>query len=181
MQRVTILDIAKRCGVTPAVVSSVLNGAGRRSRCSEEKRQFILQTAEEMNYHPNVFARSMVTRQVPVVLLMLPLDPRHIAFSSRYFAESVAGASMVLNENGLETIVAIYQNEEEQVARFTDLVRKGIIGGVISDTISGCNGKFIQALFESKLPYVLQGETDTLAVSVMPGNGSSHKFYLEAQ
>ena len=182
MQKVTIRDIAERCGVTPTVVSAVLNGAGRRSRCSAEKQELIQRTAGELNYRPNIFARSMVTRRVPVVLLMLHLDPRNVSYGSRYFAESVAEASRVLNENGLEIIVVMYRDQEEQIARFTDLLRKGIIGGVLCHIPPGKNREFIKILQESKLPYVLQGDAQIPAVSVVPKYvKTKQNLYLEAK
>ena len=181
MKKVTIRDIAERCGVTPTVVSAVLNGSGRRSRCSAEKQTLIRKTAAEMNYQPNIFARSMVTRKVPLVLLMLHLDSHNIVYGSRYFAESVAGASALLNENGLEVTLVLYRDETEQIARFTELARKGLIGGVIAHVTPGHNGNFIRALLESKLPYVLQGETDIPAVSIMPFCGENNALYAEAR
>ena len=181
VNKVTIRDIAERCGVTPTVVSAVLNGSGRRSRCSAEKHSLIVKTAAEMNYQPNIFARSMVTRKVPLVLLMLHLDSHNLVYGSRYFAESVAGAGSILNENDLELTLVLYRNQEEQISRFTDLARKGLIGGVIAHVTPGQNGDFIRALLESKLPYVLQGETDIPAVSVMPFASENNSLYAEAQ
>ena len=181
MKKVTIRDIAECCGVTPTVVSAVLNGSGRRSRCSAEKQSLIRRTAEEMNYQPNVFARSMVTRKVPLVLLMLHLDSHNIAYGSRYFAESVAGASAVLNANDLELTLVLYRNQREQIARFTELAHKGLIGGVLAHVTPGQNGDFIRVLHESKLPYVLQGETDIPAISLMPCGEGCRELYAEAQ
>lgn len=182
MKKVTIRDIAERCGVTPTVVSAVLNGGGRRSRCSAEKKSLILETAKELEYCPNLFARSMVTQKVPVAALMLQLDPDNIICSSRYFAESAAKASTVLNKNGLELTLVLYRDEEEQLARFNELMKKGLIGGLISNVAPGKNSRFVKALLESKLPYVLQGETSIEAVSVMPApDPLAGRFYLEAQ
>lgn len=182
MTKVTVRDIAERCGVTPTVVSAVLNSGSRRSRCSAEKQELIRQTAVEMNYCPNLLARSMVTRQVPVVALMLHLDPSNIAYGSRYFAESVANASMALRESGLEITIVLYRDQEEQIARFSEQAAKGIIGGVISHIAPGNNKEFIRVLHESKLPYVLLGETEIPAVAVNPGGEpQSGKLYAEAQ
>ena len=41
-KKVTLKDIADRCGVTPTVVSAVLNGRSGRISCSAEKRELIL-------------------------------------------------------------------------------------------------------------------------------------------
>lgn len=55
----TIKEIAKACNVSVATVSNVFTGKGR---VSEERRQFILQTAKKMNYVPNDLARSLKQR-----------------------------------------------------------------------------------------------------------------------
>lgn len=182
MSKVTIRDVAEKCGVTPTVVSAVLNGAGRRCRCSAEKKALILKTAAELDYAPNLFARSMVTRRIPMVLLMIYLDPENIAYGSRYFAETVASASKALGEHGLEITLALFSSQEEQIARFNSMVRKGVAGGVLSSVIPGANEAFIRVLHESRLPYTLLGETEIPAVSVIPHVYSSEKnLILEAQ
>ena len=55
----TSKELAKVCGVSVATVSNVFTGKGR---VSEERRQFILQKAQEMNYVPNNLARSLKLR-----------------------------------------------------------------------------------------------------------------------
>lgn len=179
MKKVTIRDIAERCGVTPTVVSAVLNGSGRRSRCSEEKQALILKTAEELNYRPNIFARSMVTNRVPLVLLMFHRGTEDIAYGSQYFAESVAGASAVLNKCGLETIVVFFRTPEEQVARLNDLIRKGIVGGVISHIAQNANREFIELLHANNIPHILDGEPEIPAVAVMPQATSGVSYFYE--
>ena len=51
-------DIANRAGVSVATVSKVLNGTGN---ISEETTRKILEIAEELNYHPNLYARNLKT------------------------------------------------------------------------------------------------------------------------
>lgn len=67
---VTIDTIAKRCGVVKSTVSSVLNN--RRSQFSvlPEKRELILRTARELNYQPNVAARTLKSKQTKIVLIL---------------------------------------------------------------------------------------------------------------
>jgi LacI family transcriptional regulator len=53
---ITIRDVAKRAGVSITATSYALNQTGT---LSEETRQRILLAAEELNYHPNAFARNL--------------------------------------------------------------------------------------------------------------------------
>ena len=55
---VTIKDISKQCGVSPATVSKALNGYGD---ISSETAEMIRRTAQEMHYMPNAAARQLKT------------------------------------------------------------------------------------------------------------------------
>ena len=59
-QKVTRDDVAKLAGVSPAVVSYVINSS---KNVSEEKKNAVLQAIKELRYQPNLQARSLKTRQ----------------------------------------------------------------------------------------------------------------------
>lgn len=74
--RVTLKDIAAAAGVTPAVVSAVLN-KNNAIRCSGEKREQILKLVRTMGYRPNRAAQALGkrrSRQIGV-LSYSPADP----------------------------------------------------------------------------------------------------------
>lgn len=60
MKRVTRNDVAKRAGVSPAVVSYVMNNS---NYVSEQKRQAVLKAVEELQYSPNIFAQGLRTNR----------------------------------------------------------------------------------------------------------------------
>jgi len=53
-------DVAKLAGVSPAVVSYVLNDS---NYVSEEKRKAVLEAVEKLGYYPNVSARTLKTNK----------------------------------------------------------------------------------------------------------------------
>lgn len=55
---VTIKDISKECGVSPATVSKALNGY---DEISEETVELVRRTASKLNYMPNAAARQLKT------------------------------------------------------------------------------------------------------------------------
>lgn len=56
---VQIKQIAERVGMSQSTVSIVLNGRGDEMRISKETQRKILDTAREMNYQPNIYARRL--------------------------------------------------------------------------------------------------------------------------
>lgn len=67
LQTVTSHDVARRAGVSRAVVSGVLNGAMGTMRVSEETRQRVLEAAAELGYVPHPVARALRRRRTDVI------------------------------------------------------------------------------------------------------------------
>ncbi len=67
---VTAKQIAQRLGVSPSTVSRVLNGRDA-GFVSEATRQRVLQTAQEMGYHPHRAARALVTGKTGAVAVWM--------------------------------------------------------------------------------------------------------------
>jgi len=62
--------VAARAGVSKSTAGYVLTGQDQRMRISEQTRHKVLRAAAEMNYRPNVMARSLrtaVTRPIAIV------------------------------------------------------------------------------------------------------------------
>lgn len=65
-RRVTIADVAKLCGVTPATVSRVLNGKKKFS-ASAAVRQKITDTARKLGYVPDLSARNLNRQSTSII------------------------------------------------------------------------------------------------------------------
>jgi DNA-binding LacI/PurR family transcriptional regulator len=61
---VTIKDVARQAGVSVTSASYALNGTGT---ISESTRQRVKAAAEALNYHPNAFARSLITHKTHTI------------------------------------------------------------------------------------------------------------------
>ena len=95
-KNVTIVQIAKECGVSVATVSRVLNGT---APVSEEKRRRIQETMARHHYSPNALARGLVNRQSMTLGVLIP-DITNPYFSSMFTefeaAAQAAGYSLLL-------------------------------------------------------------------------------------
>ena len=84
--RVTIKDIARKTGLSVSTVSLVLNN--KPHRISDQTRQKILDTAREMNYHPNQLAVGLIKKKTNTIGLIIP------DITNGFFAEISKGAEV---------------------------------------------------------------------------------------
>ncbi len=71
MSRMTIKDIAQIAKVSPGTVSRVLNNKARGHMKLETKKR-ILEIIKELNYKPNLAARTLRKRQSKIVMVFVP-------------------------------------------------------------------------------------------------------------
>ena len=82
--KVTIKDIAKEAGVSPALVSFVMKNAAsgtRTYRVNEETALNILNVASKLNYHPNLAARTLKSGKSNIIGVIIS------DLTSPFFAE----------------------------------------------------------------------------------------------
>jgi DNA-binding LacI/PurR family transcriptional regulator len=77
---VTVYDIAKEAGVSPATVSRVLTG---NAGVKEEKKKKVMEIIDKYNFQPNALARSLFKKETKTIGIILP-DVRNPFFSTVY-------------------------------------------------------------------------------------------------
>ena len=76
-KKVTVLDVAKKAGVSPGTVSRTLNNIGY---IKDETREKILEVVKEMNYIPNRAGRALKTTKTGLIVLAIPDTSNAIYF-----------------------------------------------------------------------------------------------------
>ena len=101
---VRMKDIARDLGVSVVTVSKVLRN---HSDISEETRERVLARIKELDYRPNLAARSLVTGRSYLVGLVVPslLHP--------FFAEVAKAISETLRQHGYYLIISSSEEEPE--------------------------------------------------------------------
>ena len=77
---ITGLDVANAAGVSKATVSAVLSGEAKRRRISQKTADRVLAAAKELNYVPNLLARSVRKGSTSIIGILLPL-PRDNSYA----------------------------------------------------------------------------------------------------
>lgn len=68
-RNIRIVDIAKIAGVSPGTVDRVLHNRGK---VSPEKKEKVEQVLKEINYKPNIIARSLAMKRHYTILVLIP-------------------------------------------------------------------------------------------------------------
>lgn len=119
----TIGDVAKAVGVALSTVSRALNG---HTDISPITRQAILDMARQMDYHPNLLAQSLKSRETHTLGVIIPDIVRP------FFARVVSGIQDVASEAGYR--VMICQSKESyktEVSNVQALVASQVDGLLI--------------------------------------------------
>ena len=89
MKNVTLKDVARAAGVSYSTVSRSLSGG---PQIGQETRERILRLCDEMGYHQNYVARSMVMRRTELIGLVVPSIDNQFMAELAYHAEMSARA-----------------------------------------------------------------------------------------
>lgn len=105
----TIKDVAAIAGVSPSTVSRVLSDSPRISPRTKER---VREALRELDYHPNAFARGLVTNTAGAIGILIPPDMNEF-FLNPFFAEMMSGVSDVARREGFDTVLSTSARDEE--------------------------------------------------------------------
>jgi LacI family transcriptional regulator len=139
--RVRMKDIAEDLNVSVVTVSKVLRN---HSDISESTRERVLQRMKELNYRPNLAARTLVTGRTFMIGLVVP-DLVH-----PFFAEIARTLSRKIREKGYSLVIASSDGEPDLEREEIDLLMARQIDGLVLASTR----KSIESV-ERKIPIVL--------------------------
>lgn len=125
--KITIKDVAKAAGVSPSTVSRALQG---NNRISAEVRALVQRVAQEMNFHPNQMARSLVNRQTQIIGIVFP-DDAGMNLGNPFYPAVLQGLGQVASENRYHMLLITggSQMTAAQASQFA--VEGGYVSGLI--------------------------------------------------
>lgn len=119
----TVVDIAKRAGVSIATVSRVLNGSAHPVRPAT--REKVLAAARELDYEPSDPARSLVRRVTRTIGLVIP------DITNPYYPELVRGVEDTARQRGYAVVLTNTDREPDRVAAAVRVLRQKRVDGLI--------------------------------------------------
>ncbi|MFF8846507.1 LacI family DNA-binding transcriptional regulator [Streptomyces sp. NPDC015127] len=118
---VTIQDVARVAGVSPATVSRVFNGGNVTAARAESVRQ----AAAELGFSPNRLARSLRKQQSSVIGLIIP------DIENPFFTSLARGVEDAAQRTGMSVVLCNSDEDVEKERRYLDIVLGEHMAGVI--------------------------------------------------
>ncbi|HZV52794.1 MAG TPA: LacI family DNA-binding transcriptional regulator, partial [Candidatus Dormibacteraeota bacterium] len=119
---VTIYDVARLAGVSPATVSRALNGSGRVAAAT---RRRVEAAVAQLGYEPNRVARSLATSVTHTLALLLP------DITNPFFPALVKGVQLLADERRYTLLLCNTAADPEREKEYLRVLRGKRVDGVI--------------------------------------------------
>jgi len=144
---VTIMDVARTAGVSPATVSRVLNRSSHP--VSARGRRRVLAAARKLAYIPNLLARSLLTHRTAALGILIP------DVSNPYYAAVLRGIEDAVGSTGRTVILCnTDRNPEKQRLYLRALMERRVDGLIVA---GGSFGRAETEITGGDLPVVMIG------------------------
>ncbi|QUQ72055.1 LacI family DNA-binding transcriptional regulator [Kutzneria sp. CA-103260] len=114
MKRPTIMDIARRAGVSKGAVSMALNGL---PGVSEATRNRILAVARELDWHPNNAARALSAARSDAIGLVLARPARTLGVEP-FFFQLISGLQAALSPRRIALLLQVVEDQAAEIGLY---------------------------------------------------------------
>lgn len=171
---VDIKMVAERAGVSASTVSRALSG---NVVVSPETKERVLRAAKELNYQPNVLAKSLKEGRSKTIGLFLP------NLHNLIFPAAIRGITEVAKRHGY--VLVLLNTDEDLVTEklYIENLRRRLVDGFIFTTATASSNHILE-LKEQGYPVVLMvrslnDEIDTVLIDNYTGGYQATRFLLE--
>lgn len=148
MARPTLKDVAQRAGVTTATVSYTLSG---KRPISEQTKRRVMEAIAELDYVPNLDARSLSMRDSKLIGVVVPqTEPgNRLMFQNAFYSEILGSIEYYARLEGYHTLISATDANES----YLTLAKKRNLDGII--VIGMYPDEFYQQMKKTQIPIVL--------------------------
>jgi DNA-binding LacI/PurR family transcriptional regulator len=161
MRRITIIDVAKRAGVSKGTVSAVINV---KNTVKPGTRDHILNVMKELHFRPKGVARNLKNGKEDKSIGIIIKDLNY-----PFYTSVATGVEEYANSKGYSVIITSSENDHECEKKFTHLFSaKDIKGAIIAPIVEGTSE--IEHLFRLKMinyPFVLLEDVKGIQANVV--------------
>jgi len=161
--RITIRDVAKKAGVSLGTASRALNRTGR---VSDAAIAAVNKAARELDYRPDVVARSLRTRSSGVIGLLVS------DLANPLYARIITAAEAALQAEGYSLLVASTHNERKREESLIEIFRGRRVDALILGPCEKESAELIEKLTEDLPVVALDRDFGANSVGILVGHAS---------
>ncbi|MGT2951092.1 LacI family transcriptional regulator [Streptococcus cuniculi] len=169
--RATIKDVAKLAGVSPSTVTRVIQNS---SAISQKTKDSVRKAMAELNYHPNLNARSLVSSYTQVIGLVLP-DDSDIFYQNPFFPTALRGISQVAADHNYAIQISTGKDEEQRLEAISQMVYGRRVDGLIF-LYSKPDDPLVQLAIQHKFPFLILGKAASPFISLVDNDNIQAAF-----
>lgn len=144
MKRYTLADVAKIAKVSPKTVSRVINDD---KYVKDETKKKILKIIDEIDYHPNIIAKSLVTRKTKTIGLIVG------DIENPYYSRLARGVIRTAESYDYSVIVCESRFDEEIAEKYLRMLLERVVDGILISTLD-FKSSVLNRLHVSGFPHV---------------------------
>lgn len=145
MKKITIADVAKHAGVSKSTVSQYLNE--RYDYMGEKTKKRIEEAIEELNYSPNILARSLKQKSSTTIGVIVA-NILHV-----FSTQVIRSIEDFYNEKGFHVIVCNADDDPAKEKKYIEMLRAKQVDGIIAFPTGG-NVELYKGLIQDNYPVV---------------------------
>jgi LacI family transcriptional regulator, galactose operon repressor len=146
-----IYDVARKARVSVFTVSAVINNS---DQVSSILRRRVESAVRELNYRPNLLARSLAKRQSHTLGIIVP------DISNPFYPLVVRGAEDMAQKKGYSILLCNSDNRQDKEEQYLELLlSKRVDGILITKTPGSFTRRQLQMLSDTKVSFVLMMRT----------------------
>lgn len=143
----TILDVAKKAGVSKSTVSRVLTNS---NQVDPETKQRILTVMKELGYKPSRAAQTLRNNKTKLIAVLVP------RISNNYYASLLQGMERVSAEHDYQVILCNTENDPKKELQYLNMLENHQVDGIVLTTFR--NTTDTMKKFIAYGPIILVGE-----------------------
>ena len=148
----SLVEVARRAGVSKTTVSYVLSGQAKKRRVAKKTASQVLEAAKTLNYVPHLWARNLARQQTKAIGLLFA------NYELNWASFVMAGLLPVFEANGYIPVTSTHLWDKERMGRELEMALQRRDEGVICQPFSGCN-EYYKDVLRRRVPLVFIADT----------------------
>ena len=125
-QVITLKAVAQHLGLTPGTVSAVLNDSPSARSIPQETKNRIRAAAQELNYRPNFFARTLRNKRTYTIGVIAE------EIGDSYSSPIISGIEQYLRKRDYFFLTVVHRHDPALLSRYAQLLSERGVEGIIT-------------------------------------------------